>query len=348
MGSLAVQQESIEGHAQAETMQILGGYAITFAIKAAMEVGVFRALYNGIDTLEEMAQTLELKPAALRQLMRVLVSVGILQVEESGCYSTTQYGGVFQPTPYPNSIEPIAEYVLSDALILPMMNLGYSIRTGKSAFEHIMGSSWYEYGNGNPKHLTIMDHAMETYSNLSLPPLLAAYPFAQYNLIVDIAGGLGQILAGILLQNPQTKGMLFDLPATIDRANEYMHSRGLNERCQLIGGNMFKSIPAGGDLYIISKVLNDWDDEHVVDILRNISAAMSVSAKLIIMEDIESDNSSDPERAIRDLFLLACAGGRVRSVSELRGLIENAGLKIAQVIPVPSQFSIIECMSAEL
>ena len=107
---------------------------------------------------------------------------------------------------------------------------------------------------------------------------------------------------------------------------------------------MFEEIPSGGDLYVISKVLNDWDDEHVVAILENIAGAMSDHSKLIIVENVPEADRLSPEEAFRDLLFLVCsAGGRVRKKTEFEQLIEKAGLILLNVIQTPSKYTILEC-----
>ncbi|MGC4068681.1 MAG: methyltransferase [Polyangiaceae bacterium] len=144
-------------------------------------------------------------------------------------------------------------------------------------------------------------------------------------------------------EHQSVRGVLFDLPATIDRAREYLGSRGLLERIELVGGDMFNAVPRGGELYVISKVLNDWSDERVVKILKNTAAAMTTKSRLIVVEDINSDDDVDLHSTLRDLFFLACSGGEIRGIPELRRLIVDAGLKISRVVPVPGVFSIVEC-----
>lgn len=331
--------------ARAMVMQTLSGLIFSMAIKAALEVGVFHALKDGITALDKMATSLKLDPTALKRLLRALCSVGLLHEDDLNQYSVTKAGSTLQAGATPESLEPIARYLLSELIILPMSEMSYSIRTGKPSFDKVMGRSWYEENSKeNCKELSIMDKAMEAYSKISLPDILEAYPFTEYNLIVDIAGGMGQMLVGILDLNKKAKGILFDTPETIKRAKDYIKSIGFSEKCQLIPGDMFEKVPVGGDLYIISKALNDWDDEHVIYALKNVRTAMSKNSKLILIEQLANEEISSPEEAIRNLIFLVCTpGGSVRTQIEFTKLINQAGLKTSQVMATKSGFSVIEC-----
>ncbi len=229
--------------------------------------------------------------------------------------------------------------------MLPMTEMSYSIRTGRPSFDKIMGRGWYENTKDDDGVLSIMDNAMKTYSTISLPDILDAYSFTEHNVIVDIAGGMGQMLAGILDSNKRAKGILFDTPETIERAKDYIKSIGFTERCQLIPGDMFKEVPTGGDLYVISKALNDWDDEHVSCVLRNVKKSMGKDSKLILVEQLANGEVPSPEEVVRDLIFLVCTpGGYVRTKAEFNKLIDKSGLKTSRVMTTKSGFSIIECV----
>ncbi|ASR46315.1 methyltransferase [Paenibacillus kribbensis] len=326
---------------QASVMGYIGSYFFSFVIKTATELGVFKGLQQGKKTNDALATHLELDSVSLRRLLRALVAMDLLKVDASGNYEVTAYGATLQPGETPQSIESIANYLLGDFIIEPMMNLGYSIRTGRPAFDN---SAWFEAGKINIEQQQVVNRAMEVYSKVSLPTILNSYSFDEFDVIVDVAGGLGQILAGILEANVNSRGILYDLPTTIERAKEYIESVDMTERCELIGGDMFETIPAGGNLYIISKALNDWNDEHVLSALSNIRSAMLNDSKLIIIEMLVDDAHPTKEEVIRDLLFLAVTpGGGVRTQSEFEVLIHRSGLQITRVIPTSDQFCIIEC-----
>lgn len=326
-----------------EAMQTVVGYVFSFAVKAGIETGTFNVLKKEGCTIDEIAEELKVNSIALRRLMKALVCIGLVSQDETGGYCITDVGEAFQSKNNSNSIERLAKYLLSDKLVSAMMGLTYSVKTGKSAFENINGLSWYEYGKKNLGCLKVMDKAMEVYSKISLKPLLEAYPFSKFDLIVDIGGGNGQILSKILKENQNSKGILFDQPATIERVKEDIKLYGLDERCELAAGNMFDKVPSGGNLYLISKVLNDWEDDEVVCILKNIREAMTDESRLIIIETIDKDNNYSPEDIFRDLLFLTLSAGKIRNENEFRKLISSAGLEVIDIKLADNTFSIIEC-----
>lgn len=324
---------------QARLLQKLGGMNLALAIKAALELGIFDALAGKSVSAGGLAESLELSRAALQRLLRALVAAGLLRENEDGRYTATAMGAVLQGGAPGTSIAPLARYVVSDELILPLLELGYSIRTGAPSFDHIMGTDWYAYGKVRPEHLALMDAAMETYSRLSLPALLKLYSFSRFKTIVDVAGGMGHVLAAILQAVPDARGILFDQPATIARATQLFDRLGLGARCELIGGDMFRAVPTGGNLYILNKTLNDWDDEHALCVLRRVRAAMAPAARLIIIEMLGSEESPSLHEALRDLALLAyTGGGRTRTEGDFRALLRRASFSLSSVTPMKGPF----------
>ncbi|MET3130773.1 hypothetical protein AAKU55_001031 [Oxalobacteraceae bacterium GrIS 1.11] len=329
---------------QALMLKSLGGMIFPLALKCALELGVFRAIGDGISSAQALAGHLEADPAALRRLLNALVSMGLLQGGEGvhqDEYIPSDLGATLLPGASPYSLEALALYLLDDSMLLPMMQLSQSVRTGKPSLKQDEQSGWYdEY----PQRALLMDRAMLVYSSISLPSLLAAYDFSRHRLIMDIAGGIGQMVVGILKNNPGVRGALFDIPETAKRAGAYLQAQALTTRCEVLPGDMFESIPGGADLYLLSKVLNNWDERHAARILRNIATAMSASATLLIVESLATAGVPTHEDAFRDLMLLACSnGGRVRAESALRSLIAEAGLEWIRIIPTGSAFPLIEC-----
>ena len=327
---------------QAMMMRAIGGMTFALIIKCALDLGVFRVLQEGVSTTGEIAKSLNVDRSALQRLLRALVSTGVFVEVEPNRYTLTDLGATLLPGPTPASIEPLVRFLLDESTIVSLMKLSECVRTGRPSLRQDENVGWYAQ---HPERVLLMDRGMEVYSKISLPNLLAAYPFSQFNVVVDVAGGVGQLLAGILKTQANMKGILLDRSDTIQRAAGYMKTAGLEERCELISGNMFDEIPTGGDLYVLSKTVNNWDDEHAVRILRNVRSAMSTKGKLVKLVIVENlgSNSPSPEEVFRDMICLASTSGKVRTESELRELILQADLKLTRIVHTSSPFSIIEC-----
>lgn len=323
---------------QAAMMKALGAMIFPLSVKAALELEILPVLKEGRHTSAcELAERLGLDAASLARLLTALAAMGVL-CRQDDRYGVTPFGATLLPGP--GSMHALARYLLDDSVLLPMARLNASVRTGRPALAQDPQVGWYgQY----PERARLMDGAMAVYSGLGMPALLEAYDFSPYATLVDVGGGVGHVLAGILARYPEANGIVFDVAATMERAARYLAERGLQGRYAVAAGDMLDSVPKGAGLYILSKVLNNWDDEHCVRILRNIRRAMGSDGRLILIEGVLADAGHAAEDAFRDLLLLACShGGKLRTVEELRGLGRRAGLEMLRSIPTSSAFSILE------
>jgi hypothetical protein len=173
----------------------------------------------------------------------------------------------------------------------------------------------------------------------------AAYDFSSMRLVVDVGGGFGGLLIAILRANSALRAVLFELPEVASGAAGNIKSAGLADRCEVQAGDFFTSIPSGGDGYILSNILHDWDDARALAVLQKCRAAMPDSARLIISEAILPDDASSSFVKLVDVQMLAIVGGQQRTLAEYRGLLEGAGLRLNRVVAV-GRGSLIEAVPA--
>src|SRR5438552_3381035 len=174
----------------------------------------------------------------------------------------------------------------------------------------------------------------------------ATCDFAPVRAVVDVGGGDGALLTGILGQSPALRGTVFDLPRVADGARRRIAAAGLGDRCEFVAGDFFQAVPAGGDAYILKHVIHDWDDRRARGILENCRRAMGSHGKLLIVEGVYPPriDQSAPGRgaAANDVNMMVCTGGRQRSEAEFRQLFEDAGFTLTRIVPTPAMSSIIE------
>jgi hypothetical protein len=163
---------------------------------------------------------------------------------------------------------------------------------------------------------------------------------------VDVGGGTGGLLIGILKAYPGLAGILFDQPHAAERARQQVAAAGLADRCQVVGGSFFAEVPHGAGAYLIKNVLVDWDDERAAAILKNCRAAMPPHGQVLIIEDVypaRIDQSAQSRRATaNDVLMLVCTGGRQRSEAEFRDLLAVSGFRLTRVVPTAARVCVIQ------
>ena len=177
--------------------------------------------------------------------------------------------------------------------------------------------------------------------------VVVAQDFSGFSRAVDVGGGQGRLIAAVQRANPGLRGVLFDRPQVVAGAGRLLDGVGVAERCEVVGGDMFEVVPGGGDAYILSRVIHDWDDARATAILVNCRRAMADrEAKLLLVERVLPDRiepaPATQAKALSDLNMLVRTGGRERTEAEYRGLLQAAGLRLARVLPTGTQVSLIE------
>jgi hypothetical protein len=161
-----------------------------------------------------------------------------------------------------------------------------------------------------------------------------------------VGGGQGAMLAEILNANPGARGILFDRPQVIAGARTRLEDAGVIDRCSLVAGDFFATIPSGADTYLLSQIVHDWADEPAVIILRNCRRAMDAGGRLFLIEQVLDPLRPEPATALLDLTMLAMLGGRERNAQEYATLFTHADLRLSRIIPTCSPFSIMEAVPA--
>jgi SAM-dependent methyltransferase len=189
---------------------------------------------------------------------------------------------------------------------------------------------------------------MSEVTRVIVDAVLAAHDFASVQRVVDVGGGYGRLLTSLLQRYPAMRGVLLDTPAVIERARPQVQATGVADRCELVGGDFFADLPAGGDLYLLSRVLMDHDDEGSVRLLRNCRRAMTGQGRLHIIQIVLPCSEADAARhllfdgAMSNLNMFVLGLGAERTEEQYRALLARAGLMVAQIIPTRALMSIIE------
>ena len=184
---------------------------------------------------------------------------------------------------------------------------------------------------------------MTSMSSVELSDILAAYDFSRFERIVDVGGGHGLLLHGILSADPRLYGVLADQPSVVTGATA-LRTRTIADRCEVVGIDFFESVPEGADAYVAKHVIHDWNDRDAIRILKNCRRAIRHDGTMLLIELILKPANQPDLARFYDLQMLVMApGGRERTETEFRGLLGEAGFTLRRVIPTAGFVSIIEC-----
>ncbi len=317
-------------------IRLVRSYIATRAIYVAAKLGLADHIRDDGASAQDLAQKLNVHPVALYRVMRTLAGLGVLHQDEHDRFFVTQFGETLRK----DSPQSIRDYAIFSHEFVYEIFRGImdTVRTGKPVIE-----DFFEYLRANPEQEAIFHTGMATKTRIETVAVIEAYDFSKCGTVVDVGGGNGAFLSGILASYEQVSGVLFDQKSAIEAAKA---SRGGSlPRCEFVAGDFFEAVPSGGDTYVLKRTLYNWSDEEVVQILKNCRKAMKSQTRLLIIEPLIGPPNEQCTGHLSDMnFLLM--GGRVRTEEEYSNLLRQTGFRLQKNVPTESDDSILEAVAA--
>jgi hypothetical protein len=264
---------------------MLHGYQVSQALYVAAKLDIADLLTDGARSAEALAEHVGVHGPTLHRLLRLLASLGVFAEDDDGRFGLTPLAECLR-SDAPGSQRDWAIMVCGPTFWASWGELLHSIRTGVTAFPKVHGMSNWEYRKHHPAEQAIFDAAMTANTVLAAEAVAGGYDFSDLSVLADVGGGHGLLLATILAAHPSMRGLLFDQPQVVNDASNLPVCAGVIDRCDLVGGDFFESVPRGADAYLLKSVTHDWDDDKVIAILRACRSAMGGAAKLLLVERI--------------------------------------------------------------
>jgi hypothetical protein len=312
------------------------------ALHVVAVLGIADLLAEGPKSSDELAQATGSHARTLYRVLRTLVAAGVFAEDKAARFRLTALGQPLR-SEAADSVRAASIFLSGESELEGL--LVDCVRTGKTAIELASGTTnWIEYYRQEPTRAAVFNTAMTALSNAHYAGVVDAYEFRSIRKLVDIGGGHGRLISMILTAYPRMRGVLFDLPHAFEGGQRTIAEAGLSDRCEVVSGDFFRSVPAGGDAYILSRVIHDWTDEKAVAILKVVRGVLPAKSRLLLFETMirPGDRLSYP--LLSDLNMVIRTGGCERSEAEYRALYKAAGFKLTRAIetPSPTGMTIIE------
>jgi hypothetical protein len=317
--------------------RLMDGYLVTQMLAVAARLGVADVLADGPRTSAEIADAVGADPRALHRVLRNLAVEEVLDELDDGRFALAPMGeGLREGVPGSLRGSVIARgelYYGAAGSLLP------GVRGEGAPYELAYGAPFFEHLGRNPELEAVFQGSMAGRSGQEAADVVAAYDFSGIERLVDVGGGGGILLAEILRATPGLTGVLFDRPAVVADVPPM-------DRCEIVGGDFFESVPEGADCYVLSRVIHDWDDVDSVRILARVREAMGPGSRMLLVEALLPEHARDRPLAVRmdvNMFMLF-PEARERTEAEYRRLLSDAGLSLERVVPTrsPSGAGVIE------
>jgi hypothetical protein len=310
----------------ARMWELMRGFMATQALHVAARLEVADELAGGPRPVGEIAQRAGANPDAVYRFLRALAGEGVFAEDEPGIFRNTPVSELLRRESSWHDFALLFGHwyrAFADSL--------HAARTGEATFPRVFGADWWTWLAQNPEEGERFNRAMQGERKSER---FADVEWRGGETVVDVGGGNGALLIDLLRSRPALRGVVFELPDVAREAEERVAQAGLSDRCDVVAGSFFDGVPEGGDTYVLSTVLHDWDDEGAGAILRNVRAATPDHARVLILDAvIQPGNEPDGEKWL-DLLMLVLLRGRERTEEEWRALLAGAGFRLERVEPV--------------
>jgi hypothetical protein len=334
--------------AQPSPQEVILGMALSYLVSRSLHVandlGVADLLKDGPRDIEELARATGTHQLSLYRLLRMLAAHGVFAEGEPGRFRLTPAAAVIQsdvPGSLHDAVSMVGDLAGDGSWWNAVGFLRHSVTTGEPGFDYIKGVGFFDFLGQHPEAGKWFDRGLASFATPENAAIVSAYDFAPFPRIVDVGGGRGGLLAEILKAHPTARGTLYDRAEVVEEPT-YLANAGLIERCEVVGGDFFTSVPRGGDAYILKRILHDWGDGRCVQILRTCREAMGPETRVLAVDAVIPPGNGPHPGKVMDILMMALVEGRERTAEEFRELFREAGLRLTRVIATASVLSIIE------
>ncbi|HEX3786060.1 MAG TPA: methyltransferase [Pseudonocardiaceae bacterium] len=318
-------------------LALITGYWISQSIHAGVQTGILDVLDDQPRSPDDVAEATGCDQEVVSRLLRYLSGLGLVERDGDNRYTTTDTALLLRPG---SNFRDLVLMYCGD-LYRAWGEFGTAIRTGQTAFQLAFGAERFEFLAQNKESARRFDRAMAAVTDLVGDELVKTYDFTLAPQVIDIGGGNGSLLKKVLRAAPASYGVVVDRDHVVAQCRREFAESEFAGRLSAREGDFFQSLPTGGNVYLLARVLHDWDDDASTRLLRVCRKAMTTSAELVIVERLLPENDGTSLASIWDMHMLAITGGRERTRTEYAGLLSDAGFLLTEVRPLPLDMSVL-------
>ncbi|MFE9748742.1 methyltransferase [Saccharothrix saharensis] len=314
------------------------GYLFPAALRAAAALGVADHLIDGPRSVADLAEAVGADPRNLYRTLRLLATREVFVEGADGRFGLTPAAELLRGD-VPSSFRSAVLMLTDPTFWRTAGELTEAVRTGTAPFERLFGMPFFDHFARDAETAAVFHVGMAAMSDPENPIVARACEFPPDAVVVDLGGGHGGLLLAVLREHPGVRGVLFDQPHVL--REHRLGELGEDDRWELAAGDFFGAAPPG-DVYLVKRILHDWDDEQCVRILRHCRRAVSGRGRVLVVDAVvPPGNDPDPGKVI-DILMMSSLTGRERTRAEFAELFARAGFRLARVLPTGTRLSIVE------
>ena len=333
-------ENSAAGDAHARLDRLVD-LATPFAVRTAVTLRVPDQIAAGVRRLDELAKVCEADSGALARLLRYLVHKGVFVEVSPEVFALTDVGELLCDRSRGGRGAYLDLGSLGARTDLAFIGLPHAIRTGGPSYATVHGRDYWADLDAQPAMRAYFDELMLSQQLITAPEVASLYPWHEVGSVTDVGGGSGGLLAELLVAHPHLRGTLVDRPEPVSTAVRRFADRGLADRAEAVVGDFFSPLPAGADVYVVSRALTDWNDAHATAILRRCAEAAGRRGRVLVVEVLPTEPYV-AHLSPYDLTMLVSVGGRERGVDDHVALAGEADLALDRTYSGTAGLTLLE------
>lgn len=315
------------------------------AVRTAVTLRIPDQLAAGPQPLDELAKESQADPGALARLLRYLAHKGVFTEVSPEVFALTDVGELLCDRGSGGRGAYLDMDSLGTRTDLALIGLPHAIRTGEPSYATVHGRDYWADLDAQPALRAYFDELMLSQQRLTAPEVATLFPWHEVGHVTDVGGGSGGLLAELLIAHPHLRGTLVDRPEPVATATQRFAEQGIADRAEGVVGDFFNPLPAGADVYVVSRALTDWSDRHAAVILGRCAEAAGAHGRVLVVEVLPTEPYV-PNLSTYDLTMLVSVGGRERGVDDFVALGAGVGLVLRTTYSGAAGLTLLEFAAA--
>ncbi|MFM9611947.1 methyltransferase [Streptomyces niveiscabiei] len=322
------------------------GLRMGFMLSAIAEIGIADQLVDGPLSADELAERTGNDPDGLYRVLRAMASKGVFTETSRRVFALTPLAEILR-SDTPHSLRDVFRLQGKHFMRNAYAEIGYSIRTGRPAFDHVNGEELFTYLARHPEMNELFSGAMGNAAGQTQKSAVATYDLTGVRRLVDVGGAHGHLLASILSRYPDMKGVVFDQPHVVPGAERVLAEAGVLDRAELVGGSYLEAVPPAGDTYVISHVLHQLSDAEAITVLSNIRRVMDPAGQVLVIDPVIPEGDAPHPGKFMDITMMALSQGRDRTEAEFAEVFGKADLRLTGTVGLDAPSSVVIAAPAQ-
>ena len=322
------------------TFDLATNYWMSACLHAVTKLEIPDQLKDGPQNVVRLAAAAKVHEESLYRVLRALARNDIFKEKPQRTFHLTRLSRVLVRDD-PDSMYNLVRQAGSPWWLQNWANFDRVLVSGDPIFRDVHGVDLWGYFEKHPEQGEIFHRSMVELSRQVAGLVASAYDFSLFRTLVDLGGGSGELLAVILKKYPDLEGINFDMLQALKETPATMARYGVSDRCEIVEGSFFESIPLGHDAYLMKNIAHEFSDEKLKKPMALCREAMRPDSKLILVETVVPETSGPYLEFLDLVMLLSSEHGLERTRLQFERMLDLHGFALEDIKPTASPMSVL-------